>query len=66
MAQKRGREMAEQPGSQDQLPNALPPVAQEGRVQILTITASRREKEKKEKNASIGYCHPLSCLRACA
>lgn len=63
MAQKRGREMAEQPRSRAQLPNTLPPVAQEGRVQrLLTITAFKRE-EKKEKNPSIGYCHPLSCLR---
>lgn len=50
MAQKRGREMAEQPWSQTQLPNALPPVAKEGRVQrLLTITVSEREEEEKRK-----------------
>jgi len=52
MAQKRGREMAEQPMSRAQLPNTLPPVAQEGRVQrLLTITVSKREEKTRKTQA---------------
>jgi len=52
MAQKREREMAEQPMSRAQLPNTLPPVAQEGRVQrLLTITVSKREEKTRKTQA---------------